>query len=154
MQGILDIGNKNIIGIPDVTFSNRNVAVNKGYIDDNIANAVKEAKKVKIYKEFHFKELKRTVVWGQESTVGFPFIPLQTLNPGSKSIVTILSISSDKDTRTSKSSGLLDSNIQLLMKYYTDDGTTKDSGQVTIGTFKMSDFKHHEITDGGLSSKY
>ena len=38
------------------------------------------------------------------------------------------------------------------MKYYTDDGTTKDSGQVTIGTFRMSDFRHHEITDGGITS--
>ena len=73
---------------------------------------------------------------------------LQTLSPTSKSVVTILSISCDKDTRTSKPSGLLDSTIQIFIKYYTDDGTTKGLGEVTVGTFKMSDFRYHEITDG------
>ena len=34
------------------------------------------------------------------------------------------------------------------MKYYADDGTTKSSGEVVIGTFKMSDLRYHEITDG------
>ena len=29
-----------------------------------------------------------------------------------------------------------------------DDGTTKSLGEVTVGTFKMSDFRYHEITDG------
>ena len=47
---------------------------------------------------------------------------------------------------------MLDSTIEILIKYYTDDGTTKCSGQVTVGTFKMSDFRHHEITDGSTTS--
>ena len=150
MQGILDMGNRNIIGIPDVMFSNCNV-VNKGYID-NIASTLKQANKIIIYKELHFKEVKNATVWGQDSTTGSPIIPLQTLNIGSKSVVTILSISSDKETRTKppnkRPSGLLDFTIQIFMRYYTDDGTTKGSGQVKIGTFKMSDFRYHEFTDG------
>ena len=145
MQGILDMGGRSIIDVPIVV-------VSKKYVDDRYAELKKEVSRIIIYRELHFKGLKRTTVWGQESSVGFPFLPLQTLNPNSKSVITILSISSDKDTRTSKSSGLLDSTIQIFIKYYTDDGITKSSGQVTVGTFKMSDFRYHEVTDGKETS--
>ena len=129
-----------INSIPNIPCSNSS-AVNKKYIDDKTS-------KIIIYKDLHFKSVGRTTVWGQVSTAGFPFLPLEIINPNSKTVITILSISSDKDTRTSKQSGLLDSTIKILLKYYTDDGTTKGSGEVTVGTFKMSDFRYHEITDG------
>ena len=86
-----------------------------------------------IYKDLHFKSVGRTAVWGQVPTTGFPFLPLEIINPNSKTVITILSISSDKDTRTSKQSA--------------NDGTTKSSGEV-----RMSDFRYHEVTDGTLTS--
>ena len=132
---------KNTIGISD--FVNIDSAVvNKKYIDNKTS-------KITIYKELHFKSVGRTTVWGQFSTPGFPFLPSEIYNLNSKTIITILSISSDTDARTaSQRSGLLDSTIKISIKYYADDGTTKSSGEVVIGTFKMSDFRHHEVTDG------
>ena len=145
LQGLLDMNGRNIVGIPDIPYSNSSSVVNKKYVDD-------KASKVIIYRYLHFTSVGRNTAWGQESTTGFPFLPLGIINPNSKSVLTILSISSDKDTRTSKPSGLLDSTIKILLKYYTDDGTTKGSGEVTVGTFKMTDFRHHEITDGTVTS--
>ena len=132
MQEIIDMNNRNIIDIPNIRYSGSS-AVNKKYVDDKTS-------KIIIYKDLHFKSVGRTTVWGQVSTVGFPFLPLSTPNPNSKTTITILSLSSDKDTRPSKQSGLLESTIKILMKYYADDSTTKSSGEVTIGIFKVSDF--------------
>ena len=127
MNGSIDMNRKNIIGISD--FVNVDSAVvNKKYVDN-------EPSKVTIYKELHFKSVGRTTVWGQFSTPGFPFLPFEIFNPNSKTIITILSIS---DSRTaSQRSGLLDSTIKISMKSYADDGTTKSSGEVVIGIFKM-----------------
>ena len=54
------------------------------------------------------------MVWGQVPTVGFPFSPLSMPNPNSKTTTTVLSISSDPDSRISTKSGLLDSTIKIL----------------------------------------
>ena len=62
----------------------------------------------------------------QGQLFGGKFLPLEIINSNSKTVITILSISSDKDTRTSKQSGLLDSTIKILLKYYTDDGMTNE----------------------------
>ena len=129
-----------IINLKDPIFPD--YGANKRYVDDKTS-------KIIIYKDIHFKSVGRTTGWDQVSTAGFPFLPLEIIiNSNSKTVITVLSIPSDKDTRTSKQSGLLDSTIKILLKYYMDDGTAKSFGEVTIGNFKMSDFRYHEITDG------
>ena len=85
MQGLLDMDGRNIIGIADTRYSNSSSVVNKKYVDDKVAASLNKASKIIIYKELLFKELKRTAVWGQESTVGFPSLPLEIINPSSKS---------------------------------------------------------------------
>ena len=133
LQGILDMNNRNINNIPDIRYSNSS-AVNKKYVDH-------KASKITIYKELHFKSVGRSAVWGHVVMVGFPFMPLQILNPNSNMVITILSISSDKDTRSSKPSGLLDSTIRIPMRSYADYRKTKSSGDTTISVFKMSDLE-------------
>ena len=60
---------------------------------------------------------------------------------------------SDSDGKTlAELSGLLDSTVKISMKYYTDDGTTKGSGETTIEIFRMSDFRHHENVDGSVTA--
>ena len=81
------MGGNYIIGIPNIPLSNPDSVVNK-YIDDintELTSKVSKLSKIITYKELHFKGLKRTTVWGQESGGGFPFLPLQILNPNSKS---------------------------------------------------------------------
>ena len=48
-------------------------AVNKKYVDD-------KRSKIISYKDFHFKSVGRTTIWGQVSTAGFPFLPLEIIN--------------------------------------------------------------------------
>ena len=141
-----------LLQIPDVPYLNLSSVVNKKYVDNIESELMVKINKVTVYRDLHFTGLGRSTVWGQIPTKGFPFLPLEVSNVGSKSVITILSISANKDNRNNRKSGLLDSTIKISLKYYTDDGTTKGSGEVVVGTFKMSDFRYHEITDGSETS--
>ena len=79
---------------------------------------------------------------------GNPTLPLQVLNPSSKAVITIETISSDRWKEFYALPGLLDSNVKIVIKYYTDDGTTKSTREVTIGIYTMNNYRHHEIMDG------
>ena len=83
MQGILDMDGRNIIGVPDVPYSNSDSVVNKKYVDNVKSDLT--VNKIIIYKDLHFTDLGRSTVWGQIPTKGFAFLPLEVRNVNSKS---------------------------------------------------------------------